>query len=174
MEAKEALKAMEDRNGHPSSLLEKSFEIAGTLLEMSGKAKNGRDYAREIFNSGKTLEKYRQMIEAQGGESNLKSDDIPLGDKTYQVTSPSEGSAISVHNSRIVRIARAAGSPKDKGAGVYVHKKKGEYVGAGEPIITIYAEKEWKLTRAIDLAMEEPPIVVSGMILERYHQYHHY
>lgn len=169
LEAKESLKAMEDRNGRPSSLLEKSFEIAGILLEMSGKTGNGREYAREIFDSGKTLEKYKQMIEAQGGDASIGLEDIPLGDKTYQVTSPSDGSVITVHNSRIVHIARAAGSPKDKSAGIYVHKKKGEYVRAGEPVITIYAEKEWKLTRAIDLATEEPPIVVSGMVIERYH-----
>ncbi len=170
LEAKEGLKAMEDRNG-PSSLLEKSFEIAGILLEMSGKTGNGKEYAREIFNSGRTLEKYRQMIEAQGGDPHKKSEDIPLGDKTYQVTSISNGSVISVHNNRIVRIVRAAGSPKDKGAGIYVHKKKGEYVKAGEPVITIYAEKDWKLNRAIDLTAEEPPVIVSGMIIERYHQY---
>ncbi|MEM2272085.1 MAG: thymidine phosphorylase, partial [Archaeoglobaceae archaeon] len=55
-----------------------------------------------------------------------------------------------------------------KGAGVYIHKKRGDVVKAGDPLLTIYAEKEWKLDNAIETARSEPPILVSGMILEVY------
>ena len=41
----------------------------------------------------------------------------------------------------------------------------------GEVLFRIYAEKEWKLDKAIEIAMREPPIVVSGMILEKYPSY---
>ncbi|TDA25406.1 MAG: hypothetical protein DSO01_07680, partial [Archaeoglobi archaeon] len=47
-----------------------------------------------------------------------------------------------------------------------VHRKRGEVVKAGDPLLTIYAEKEWKLDNAIEVAKFERPIVVSGMILE--------
>jgi len=49
-----------------------------------------------------------------------------------------------------------------------VHKKRGEVVNAGDPLLTIYAEKDWKLDNAIEVAMAERPIVVSGMVLEVY------
>jgi AMP phosphorylase len=167
LEAWEALKAMEERKG-AKSFLEKAFGIAGTLLEMTGKAANGYEAAKEVFESGKALEKFRQIVEAQGGDPNIKSDDIPIGDKTYQITSPIDGAVAVVDNKRLVRIARAAGAPKDKGAGILLHKKGGQHVKAGDPLFTIYAEKEWKLTQAIELATKEPPVIVSSMILEKY------
>ena len=74
-------------------------------------------------------------------------------------------------NERIVKIARAAGAPKDKGAGVLLFKKGGSHVKKGDVLFRIYAEKEWKLDKAIEIAMREPPIIVSGMILERYPSY---
>ncbi len=165
LEAKEALKTMEDRRGS-SSLIEKALGIAGLIFEISGLATDGYVYARKIFESGKTLEKFKEIIAAQGGDEKIKSEDIPVGDKKFVLTSSTEGAVVAVNNKAIVKIARAAGAPKDKGAGVYIHKKRGEVVKVGEPILTIYAEKEWKLDKAIDVARRENPIIVSGMVLE--------
>lgn len=167
LEAWEALKAMEERRG-ARSFIEKSLGIAGILFEMVGKALNGYEYAKRIFESGKTLEKFKQIIEAQGGDPNIKSDDIPVGDKTYDVVSPIDGAVSKVYNERVVKVARAAGAPKDKGAGVLLFKKGGFHVKKGETLFRIYAEKEWKLDKAIEIALKEPPVVVSGMILEKY------
>jgi AMP phosphorylase len=73
-----------------------------------------------------------------------------------------------MNNLQLVRVARAAGAPKDKGAGIFLHAKGGCHVKAGEPLFTIYAEKEWKLDQAIELVARIPPMNVSGMILENY------
>ncbi|MEM2747594.1 MAG: thymidine phosphorylase, partial [Archaeoglobaceae archaeon] len=127
---------------------------------------DGYSYAKKIFESGKTLEKFKEIISAQGGDEKIRAEDIAVGDKIYTLKSNTEGVVVSVSNKAILRIARAAGAPKDKGAGVYVHKKRGEVVKAGEPLLTIYAEKEWKLDNAIEVARIEKPIVVSGMIIE--------
>ncbi len=170
LEAWEALKTMEEKRG-ARSLIEKALGIAGILFEMTGMTTNGYAYAEEIFKSGKTLEKFRQIVEAQGGDPNVKSDEIPIGDKTYDILAPIDGAVAVVNNQRIVKVARAAGAPKDKGAGVLLHKKGGQHVKAGEKLFTIYAEKEWKLDKAIEIAMREPPVIVSGMILEKYPSY---
>ncbi len=170
LEAWEALKTMEEKRG-ARSLIEKALGIAGILFEMTGMTTNGYAYAEEIFKSGKTLEKFRQIVEAQGGDPNVKSDEIPIGDKRYDILAPIDGAVAVVNNQRIVKVARAAGAPKDKGAGVLLHKKGGQHVKAGEKLFTIYAEKEWKLDKAIEIAMREPPVIVSGMILEKYPSY---
>ncbi len=167
LEAREALKTMEEGRGS-SSLLEKSLGIAGMILEMAGLTSDGYTMAKELFLRGKSLEKFREIVSAQGGDESVSSKDIVIGEKTFVVESKFEGAVVDVENSRIVRIARLAGAPKDKGAGVYIHKKRGEVVKVGEPLITIYAEKEWKLTQAMEFAIENPPVIVSGMILERY------
>ncbi len=170
LEAWEALKAMEERKG-AKSLLEKALGIAGIIFEMVGLTLNGYEYAKNIFESGKTLEKFRQIVEAQGGDPNVKSDDIPIGDKTYDFVSPIDGAVAKVFNDRVVKVARAAGAPKDKGAGVLLFKKMGFHVKKGDVLFRIYAEKEWKLDKAIEVALKEPPVIVSGMILEKYPSY---
>lgn len=166
LEAKEALKAMEERKGS-SSLLEKSFGIAGILFEMAGIAMNGYEYAKELFMKGKTHEKFLEIVEAQGGEIR-RSEEIMVGENTHTFTAAFEGAVVAVRNKAIVKIARSAGAPKDKGAGIVVHKKKGEVVKKGDPLFTIYAEKDWKLQNAVETARGDFPIIVSGMILDRY------
>ncbi len=167
IEAWEALKTMEEKKG-PSSLLEKSLGIAGIIFEMAGLTSNGYEMAKEIFRQGKTLEKFKEIVEAQGGDKDISSDKIELGSERYVLRSNYEGAVVDVFNERIVKIARLSGAPKDKKAGVYIHKKRGEVVKANEPLLTIYAEKGWKLDKAVEYAIENPPIVVSGMVLERY------
>jgi AMP phosphorylase len=166
LEAKEALETLEKRKGS-SSLIEKSLGLAGILLEMAGRSRNGYEDAKEIFLSGKAMEKMKEIIEAQGGEI-FSHRDVPIGDKVYTLEAKKEGAIEAVFNKTLVKIARAAGAPKDKGAGVYIHKKRGEVVKEGDKILTIYAEKEWKLDNAIDIAMQEPAVEITGMILERF------
>jgi len=48
-------------------------------------------------------------------------------------------------------VARAAGAPKDKGAGILLNKKIGEHVDEGELLYTVYSESSVKLQNAIEL-----------------------
>ncbi|MEM2070816.1 MAG: AMP phosphorylase [Archaeoglobaceae archaeon] len=163
LEAREVLRAME--NKEENELVEKGLEIASMLMEYGG-IENSNALARKIFESGKTLEKFKEIIAAQGGDEKIKSEDIPVGEKRYTVNAGRGGIIQKISIKAINEIARAAGAPKDKGAGVYIHKKRGEVVKVGEPILTIYAEKDWKLDKAIEVARRENPIIVSGMVLE--------
>jgi len=170
LEAREGLLALEGQKA-PKSFVEKSLGIAGVLLEMSGKARNGVEYAKEVLNSGKALTKFKEIIEAQGGDPEVTSEAIPVGEKTYDVIAPIDGAVSIIDNKKLVRVARAAGAPKDKGAGIMLYKKGGHHVKSGNVLFRIYAEKEWKLDQAIELASVDPPMVVSGMILERFPSY---
>ncbi|MEM0314791.1 MAG: thymidine phosphorylase, partial [Archaeoglobaceae archaeon] len=98
----------------------------------------------------------------------IRAEDIAVGDKTYTITSTRTGIVREMNLRAINEIARSAGAPKDKGAGVYVHKKRGEVVKAGDPLLTIYAEKEWKLDNAIEVATLKKPVEVSGVIIEKF------
>jgi len=73
----------------------------------------------------------------------------------------------AIKNKQLVQLARAAGSPKDKGAGILLHKKKGNRVGEGEPLFTIYADNRAKMDMAIELSRKLDPITVEGMILAK-------
>ncbi len=173
IEVREALKVLETMKG-PNSLIEKSTSIAGILLEMGGVAARGKGkaLAMETLRTGKALKKLKEMIQAQGGEPNISYKNIKPGEYKAELVSPADGYVIEFDNKRIIEIARAAGAPIDKGAGVWIHKKKGEMVRKNEPLITIFADKEWKLTSALKNAEMNYPVIVEGMLLERVHGLH--
>ncbi|WP_321431309.1 AMP phosphorylase [uncultured Methanolobus sp.] len=168
LEVIEALKVLETMEG-PNSLIEKSAVLAGMLLEMGGVAAKGQghDLAIETLKNGKAFAKLKEIIEIQGGDPTVTYRDIKVGQYTAELKAPTNGYVLEFHNKRIVQIARLAGAPNDKGAGVRIHKKRGEAVEAGQPVLTIYAEKEDKLADAIKNAREDIPIVVEGMLLEK-------
>jgi len=87
------------------------------------------------------------------------------------IEAPCDGYVTDVSNSAITKIARAAGAPKEKGAGVIVHYKRGHKVKKGEPILEIYAERESKLSEAYSLAIKLSPITIEGMLLYRFPEY---
>jgi AMP phosphorylase len=168
LEVREALKVLENMEG-PNSLIEKSAALAGILLEMGGAAPRdqGKKLALETLKSGKALEKMKQIIEAQGGDPAITSNDIKVGQYTADIFASADGYVIEFDNKWIIEIARLAGAPNDKGAGVAIHKKMGEAVKKGDSILTIYAEKEFKLENALTTAQRTNPIIVEGMLLKR-------
>jgi AMP phosphorylase len=139
------------------------------ILEMTGKAASGAGYAaaEEILTSGKADAKFRQIIETQGGNPAVKSSDITPGQHAQVVNAPLDGYVSELNNRALIAIARAAGAPQDRGAGIYIHAKKGSRVKKGEPIFTIYAERTWRLQKAIEVGRRLMPIVVEGMLLDR-------
>jgi len=107
-----------------------------------------------LLRNGKAYKKLKDIILAQGGDPNIKPGDLPIGSKHVEVKSNVNGCVGWINNSAVVEIARAAGTPKDKGAGILLHKKMGDKVKKGQTLFEIYAEKSYKLERALRLARE--------------------
>lgn len=149
LEAKEALKAIKGRG--PKDLIDKVCHIADMIFNFAG-IKNGRKRALNILLSGKAEKKLREIIHEQGGKSDIKHDDIPIGEKSLKIKSKSVGMVLWINNNALVQIARELGAPKDKGAGVRLYKKIGEKVRKGETILELFAEKTYKLNRGLKLA----------------------
>jgi AMP phosphorylase len=137
---------------------------------MGGVATRGDGYkaAEDILTSGKALEKLKEIIEIQGGDPKVKSEDIVTGENCGDILAPAGGYVVAFFNKRLVELARMAGAPADKKAGVTIHKKMGEIVKKGEPLITICSSSDWELEAAVKDAKRQMPIVVEGMLLERY------
>ena len=165
---REALSVLEGAT-EPNSLIQKSLSISGIALEMAGKAAYGQgfDMAAELLRSGKALEKMRQIIEIQGGDPMVKAEDIVPGEYCFDVRAPHDGYVIELNNRALVTLARLAGSPYDHGAGLDIHAKKGTRVKKGDPIFTIYADREWRLERTIEVGRTLMPVLVEGMVFER-------
>ena len=168
LEVKEALSVLEGAT-EPNSFIQKSISLAGIALEMSGKAARGAGaaMAQEFLTNGKALEKFRQIIEIQGGNPNVRSGDIVPGEHQFVVKAPASGYVIEMNNRSLITLARTAGAPHDRGAGILLHAKKGKLVKAGEPLFTFYAERNWRLQNAIEEGRRLMPVLVEGMLLDR-------
>ena len=165
LEARECIRILEG-NGHPSSVVEKACDLAGIILEMGG-IPHGADEARRILSSGEALKKFREIVAAQGGKPDITSEDIKIGKYKLEVLSTKAGYVHTIKNKDIVQVARAAGAPGDKGAGMILFRKKGQRVEKGDVLMEIYADVESKCQRAKDLAIKLAPIEIEGMLIEK-------
>lgn len=151
----------------PTELLEKSCLLAGHILEMVGRAEVGRgaEVALKLIQTGKALEKMREIIEAQGGNPKIKIEDLPIGQHRYAWKADRAGRVAHVDNKAIAKIARAAGAPKDVGAGVILRCETGDKVNVGDTLFEIVAESEAKLSFAIETAEKVKPFELQKIII---------
>lgn len=164
LEAKEALSTLMGEG--PIDLVNKAASLAGLLFEMMG-VNNGTQKAKELLQSGKAEKKLREIIGAQGGDPDVKPDDIEVGDETSEIRSEERGRVQWINNKAIVQIAREAGAPKTKGAGVMLRKKLGDTVKKGDVLFTIYSGSGQKLDSAFLLAEDIKPIGITGKFGEK-------
>ena len=147
LEIKDVLKVLGNVNP-PKDLEEKSILLAGRLLEIAGKAKkgHGEKLATEILKSGKAFKKFEQIIKTQNG----KIQQLYKFKAKYSESIKSKKKRKIKHldNKLINKLARTAGCPEDKEAGIYLFKKKGQIVDKNEKILTIYSNSKVKLKQA--------------------------
>lgn len=138
LEARDVMQVLENNPDAPADLRQKALRLAGRLLEFDPDVRGGYGYtiARDILDSGRALSKMKAIIAAQGAATSPAS----LGKLGYEVFSPRSGFVTAIDNFHLSRLARLAGAPMDKGAGVDLFKKLGEPVTEGEALYRVYAE----------------------------------
>jgi AMP phosphorylase len=152
LEAREALEMLYEYR--VTDLTEKVTSLSGILLHMGGKADSfiqGKTMAEKILQED-ALSKMKEIMEAQGGDSSLTPEDIPIGEYSCPVKATKKGVVRWINNKELVRIASTVGCPKDTGAGIQLFKKMGDIVHEGDTIMEIRAEKSGKLSQAESLA----------------------
>ena len=113
------------------------MRLAAHLLEYDPKLRGGTGYARarELLDSGAAMRQMQRIIDAQG-PSGIRAE---LGNLTFDVMAASDGTVAAINCLQLNRLARTAGAPLDKGAGIRLFKKIGDRVERGEPLYRIYA-----------------------------------
>ncbi len=167
LEAKEALEVLLGKG--PTSVFEKSNELTGILFEMAGLAQAGQgsSLAADFILKGKAQAKMEQILEAQGGNPKVTPEDIEIGQYTADIQAPKDGYIVKLSNVGIKKVAYAAGCPNHKKAGIYLHKKGGDFCKKDETLMTIYSDSESRLTEAVNLAVNLSPYILEGMIIKR-------
>ncbi|MDD5336919.1 MAG: thymidine phosphorylase, partial [Candidatus ainarchaeum sp.] len=108
----------------------------------------------------------KEIIREQGGNPDFKESDIPMGQYRHTVKAEKEGKISHIDNKAISKIARIAGAPGDKGAGLRLHHLKGDRVEPGNLLFTIYAESEAKLEYAVKALEALEPVELQRMLLD--------
>jgi pyrimidine-nucleoside phosphorylase len=148
------------RGSGPEDLRDLCMELAGWMLHLGGASKTvaeGKAQSSRLISSGKALEKFRQMVELQGGDARVIDDAkrLPQAQHTMPVTSAKAGYVGSIQCEQVGTASVILGGGRerkedsvDPAVGIVLHKKVGDRVAAGEPVATIYYNAEAKATRA--------------------------
>lgn len=138
LEARDVMMVLENNPKAPEDLRQKSLELSGRIIEFDPDVRGGRGYiiARDILDSGRALTKMKDIIQAQGAHPI----DFTPGKHCFEVKASSTGVVTAIDNLLMAKIARIAGAPIDKKAGVDLICKTGDAVTKGEVIYRIHAE----------------------------------
>lgn len=138
LEARDVMQVLQNDPNAPGDLRQKALQLAGRIIEFDPDVRGGQGYsiARDILDSGRALAKMNSIIDAQG-----KHDpELTPGKLCYEVKANSDGYVNSIDNFRLASIARLAGAPMDKRAGVDLLKKVGDEVRHNDTLYVIHAE----------------------------------
>ena len=158
LEMIDILKILDPEKRGPRDLEEKALFLAGEILEMTGKAKKGKgkEMARGVLLSGKAFSKFKEIISAQGG----KLREFKSAKFSKDIRAKKSGKILEIHNKKINALARIAGSPMDKSAGLYIYHHVREKVKKGDKLLTIYSESKSRLNESVRFYNNENPIMI--------------
>jgi AMP phosphorylase len=150
LEARDIFWTLRNDERRSEHLLHKGVYLAGQLLELTGKCTKGKGevLAKELIENGKAYNKFIEIIKAQGAKI-TSPEKIKLGKFTQKIKSLVKGKITYIDNKTISRIAKLAGAPSDKLAGLYLHKHKFDKVEIGDDLYTIYASSKTALNDAV-------------------------
>lgn len=156
LEARDVLQVFQCEPQAPADLRKHALILAGLLLEMGGKAPDGKgfDKAAEILESGLAWRKFQAICEAQGGMRTP-----PSAAFQHPVCASRAGIVSYINNRFVSRLAKLAGAPADPAAGLDFHVKLGQKVEPDTPLFTIHAESQGELAYALDFLNTHPEAV---------------
>ena len=147
LEVDEAIEALQGKGGR--RLMEVVEAIGAQMLMAGGKAKNesqGRDKIRYLISSGKGLQKWKDVVTAQGGDASwIGKHPLTKAPQVYTAVCTDTGYVTAVHGRALGDIAMAMGAGRarkedaiDPMVGIRLYKEIYDPVKAGDPLFTIY------------------------------------
>ena len=148
------------RGAGPEDLRELCLHLAGWMLHLGGVSKTvaeGTQLSGQLISSGKALDRFRQMVELQGGDARVIEDTkrFPQAKQTMKVVSGYAGFVTSMHCEQIGTACVILGGGRerkedsvDPSVGIVLHKKVGERVEVGELLATIHYNSGARAERA--------------------------
>jgi pyrimidine-nucleoside phosphorylase len=155
LEVQEAIQTLKGLGPRDLALL--CEKLGSRMLSRTGdptEASQSRTKVAEALRSGRALEKFAEMVAAQGGDPRVIDDPTLLPQAALQevIESPSDGFVISVNARTVGRASMSLGAGRetvdssiDPSVGILLNKKIGDRVEKGEPLCTVFYNRTAKL-----------------------------
>lgn len=157
LEVEEAVAVLDGKG--PADLVELCLALAANMLYLAGLGDPDacRHLAEESLSSGRAKAKFVAMVAAQGGDVGYVDGTKPFPTAAYQMVVKADrcGYIAGVDTEAYGVAAKVLGAgrnvkedPIDLAAGIVLAAKTGDYVEVGQPIATLYTDKEASLAEA--------------------------
>jgi pyrimidine-nucleoside phosphorylase/thymidine phosphorylase len=160
--------------GGPPDLRELCLELGAWMFYLGGISKTiaqAKQLCEQIIASGKAFDRFRQMVELQGGDVSTVDDPARLPHTAHRVVVPSPRAgyvtAIACDQIGTACVILGGGRERkedsvDPAVGIGIHKKIGDKVSIGEPLCTIHCHSEAQAVRVKTLLEQSYQIEVSA------------
>lgn len=138
----------------PDDITNLVLTLGSQMVVLAKRAKTldeARQMLEEVVADGKALESFRQMVIAQGGDERVIDDPTIMPQAKYKVDLPAKSSGVvakmTADEIGVASMLLGGGRQKaddqlDYAVGIELKKKVGDAVSEGEPLLTIYADRE--------------------------------
>ncbi|MEH7460370.1 pyrimidine-nucleoside phosphorylase [Bacillus pseudomycoides] len=152
LEVKEAIDTLKGEG--PEDLTELVLVLGSQMVVLGKKAdtlEEAREMLKEVMKNGKAIEKFKEFLHNQGGDSSIVDHPEKLPQAKYVIDVPAKTSGVvsNIVADEIGIAAMLLGAGRatkedeiDLAVGLMLRKKVGEAVKEGEPLVTIHANRE--------------------------------
>jgi len=154
--------------GGPADVVDLTVELATEMLRLAGKSDID---VRAALNDGRAMDKWNQMIRAQGGDPLAP---MEKATESHTVVAEQDG-YVSQVDALAVGVASwrlGAGRARKEdavqfGAGAVLHVGIGDKVVKGQPLITLLSNQEERFARALEALQDNLTVVAQPVSYQR-------
>lgn len=152
LEVKEAIDTLKGKG--PEDLYELCLTLGSHMVVLAGKVadyKQAREMLEDSIRNGKAIESFKTFLAAQGGDASVVDDPskLPMASSIITVPAKQTGYVSKIEAETVGLAAMMLGAGRatkesviDLAVGVVIHKKVGDFVQAGEALVTIHSNNE--------------------------------
>lgn len=161
LEVEEAILTLQGKN--QGDLRTLCLDTGAQMLMLAHRVKKieeGQELLMKLLDSGAALEKFAEMIEAQGGDRNVVENPalLPQANNRRQIKVNRDGFIASINAEMLGIAAMTLGAGRehkeakiDLAVGIKIHVRKGEQVHEGQPLLTLFYNEQERMEQALKI-----------------------
>jgi thymidine phosphorylase len=165
LEVRESVEVL--AGGGPADVVELTILLAREMIDAAGI--KGKDPAVAL-KDGSAMDHWRRMISAQGGNPDAP---LPVAQNQHVILATQSGTMTKMDAMSVGVSAWRLGAGRSKqgekvqaGAGIEMHAKPGDYIRAGEKVMTLHTDESARFERAIQ-ALDGAVEIIEGGVVNR-------